>query len=316
MKPTVQSILVTAMSAFTVVFSILVFCTACRAETDTTYSIEQKNTGAPSISNPAAMISNDALAGNIQEIANADTTFYSVYVCYPLENRAEYIFQNGQMRSASMIKVFILGCAMEDVSKGRLSLNQKIILRDYDKVGGSGILAGYAGGTEFDLDTILRYMITESDNTATNIMIDILGMDAINEYIRQNGYRETILQRKMMDMKAAEAGLDNFTSVVDLGHFFHKLYNRNCVTPELDDIMLSYLAGQTDTECFPSALPGIMVAHKTGELAGLYNDGGIVYNGENPFILVIMTENYSSRYNAIKGMQKMAVAAAYHAAPL
>ena len=198
---------------------------------------------------------------------------------------------------------------MERVRQGALSLDQTLTLHSSDKVGGAGVIAGFASGTELSLDTVLRYMITESDNTATNMVIDLLGMDAINAYIQRNGYHDTILQRKMMDFAAVDAGLENYTSAVDLGHFFVKLYNRSCVSPELDDVMLDYLAGQTDTECFPAALPGVMIAHKTGELAQLYDDGGIIYQEGRPFIMVGMTENYSSRSMAISTLQQMLLVA-------
>lgn len=250
-----------------------------------------------------------ALASGIEALSNADSTHYAVFVAYPLDGR-EYVYQSSPMRSASMIKVFLLATAMERVQQGTLSLDQTLTLHSSDKVGGAGVIAGYASGTELTLDTVLRFMITESDNTATNMVINLLGMDAINEYIQRNGYHDTILQRKMMDFDAVAAGRENYTSAADLGHFFVKLYNRNCVTPELDDVMLDYLAGQTDTECFPAALPGVMMAHKTGELGGLYDDGGIIYQEGKPFIMVGMTENYSSRSTAIETLRQMARVAA------
>lgn len=247
---------------------------------------------------------NAALAQGIEALSNADSTHYAVFVAYP-EERREYVYQSSSMRSASMIKVFLLATVMERVQQGTLSLDQVLTLHSSDKVGGAGVIAGFPSGTELSLDTVLRYMITESDNTATNMVIDLLGMDAINAYIQRNGYHDTILQRKMMDFKAVNAGRENYTSVADLGHFFVKLYNHSCVSPELDDVMLGYLKEQTDIECFPTALPGVQIAHKTGELGGLYDDGGIIYQEGRPFIMVGMTENYSSRSTAISTLRQM-----------
>lgn len=255
---------------------------------------------------------NAALNEKISAISNTDSTRYSLFAAYPNENRPPYIYQSEQMRSASMIKVFLLANAMENVRNGKLSLDMEITLKSSDKVGGSGILCGYANGTVLSLDTILRLMITESDNTATNMVIDLLGMNNINQYIRQNGYNDTILKRKMMDFAAVNAGLDNYTSVTDLGNIFQKIYNHECVGHKEDEIMLSYLKGQTDKECFPAALPGTVIAHKTGELGGLYDDGGIIYMNGRDIILVIMTEHYSSRYRAIEIMKTMAKTVAYN----
>ena len=253
-----------------------------------------------------AQDSNAALAGEITALSNADSTRYSLYAAYPQENREPYIYQSEPMRSASMIKVFLLADAMEKVRDGQLSLDTGITLHSSDKVGGAGVLCGYASGTVLSLDTVLRLMITESDNTATNLVIDLLGMDDINAYIQRNGYHDTILARKMMDFAAVNAGRDNYTSVTDLGNIFQRIYNHECVGYEQDEIMLSYLKGQTDTECFPAALPEATIAHKTGELGGLYDDGGIIYQNGRAIILVIMTEHYSNRYRAIETMKAMA----------
>lgn len=254
----------------------------------------------------------ETLAEGIAAIVDGDATEYAVYIEYPQEGRAAYVYNSHAMRSASMIKVFLLGAAMEKVRAGKLSLGQTLVLQESDKVGGAGILGGYASGTELPLAEVLSLMITESDNTATNMVIDLLGMTEINAYIEKNGYGDTILQRKMMDVAAIAEGRENYTSAADLGRFFRRLYLHDCVGPEEDEIMLSYLRGQTDTECFPAALPEAVIAHKTGELVGLYDDGGIIYTGVRDIILVVLTENYSGRERAIRTIQEIARYVAAH----
>ena len=167
-----------------------------------------------------------------------DGTEYSVFLAYPKKSDEFYTYNSKPMRSASMIKVFILAAAMEKVQNGEIFLDETIILKSSDKVGGAGILAGYSSGSEFSLREILRLMITESDNTATNIVIDRIGMSAINNYISKNNYTDTILRRKMMDMDAIYAGRENFSSVKDLGNIFVKIYNHNCVSENCDEIMI------------------------------------------------------------------------------
>ena len=260
----------------------------------------------------AGKISNTALEEAVLPLVRADRTRYSVYISYPGQDRESYIYQSEMMRSASMIKVFLLAAVLEQVRDGRLSLDTELLLHPSDKVGGAGVLAGYASGTELSLDTVLRLMITESDNTATNMVIDLLGMDTINDYIKRNGYSDTVLQRKMMDFEAVNEGRENYTSVKDLGTFFSRVYDHNCVGPAEDEQMIAYLKGQTDTECFPAALPNAVIAHKTGELGGLYDDGGIVYAGDKDFILVCMTEDYAGRDIAIETLRNIARAAYAH----
>lgn len=216
-----------------------------------------------------------------------------------------FLHDDVPMRSASMIKVFILGYAMDKAKDNALDLQESMTIQDIDKVGGSGILADYPNGTELSILELLRLMIAESDNTATNIMIDRLGMEQINRYIVEQGYTNTILQRKMMDFNAAADGHENFTSARDLGEFFFRLYHHQCVSPKFDDTMIELLKEQTDNEALPAALPNFIIAHKTGELLGAYHDGGIVF-GETDWILVIMTDGYNNRNGAIDAIRKTA----------
>lgn len=235
-----------------------------------------------------------------------DGTEYAVYLAFPAKSSETFIYNSKPMRSASMIKVFIMATVMEKAKLGELSLDETVILRGSDKVGGAGILAGYASGTALPLREVVELMITHSDNTATNIVIDRVGMSTINDYIKRQGYGDTVLRRKMMDYDAIAAGRENFSSVNDLGTFFNRLYNYECVGEEWDKIMLEFLVKQTDTDCFPAALPDKQIAHKTGALDGLYDDGGIIYSQNGDAVLVIMTENFTGEYNTIQHMKAFA----------
>ena len=236
-----------------------------------------------------------------------DGSQYSVYVFYPQKSSTPFIYNNQKWRSASMIKIFILATTMEMVKDGNLSLDQDLTLHSYDKVGGAGILVGYESGTQIPLRKVLKLMITESDNTATNMIIDLVGMQTINDYIKEKKYSDTALQRKMMDMDAIYAGRENYSSVRDLGEIFTKIYNHKCVNYDCDEVMIEFLLEQTDTECLNSALPNLRIAHKTGALSGLFDEGGIIY-GTNfgDVILVTMTENFAGEKTVINSMKKFA----------
>jgi len=251
------------------------------------------------------------LTGEIQRILGGATKDYAVYLHYPNRGTEPYVFGQRPMRSASMIKVFILAAAMEEAKNGRLSLDETIVLTNDAKVGGAGTLAGYPSGSNFSIHALLQHMIAESDNTATNMMIDLLGMDEVNEYMRREGYHDSVLQRKMMDSEAVAQGKENYTSVKDLGTFFTRLYSHQCLGDPYDTKMLEFLLEQEDTECFPAAVPFCRIAHKTGELIGLYDDGGILYepNGgdlSNDAILVIMDDDIFSREAMLEAMREIA----------
>ena len=293
--------------------ALMILTSACTTTTEK--NDNQSPTLSPKISTAKASNLFNGMDSKVREILN-DGSDYAVYLAYPQSSDEVYMYNSQKWRAASMIKVFILATTMEIVKDGNLSLDQPLTLNYYDKVGGAGILGGYPDGSTLSLREVLRLMIIHSDNTATNMIINLVGMDTINDYIREKGYNDTILQRKMMDMDAIYAGRENYSSVKDLGNIFMKIYNHQCVSEECDNIMLEFLLGQTDTECFNTALPGLRIAHKTGALAGLFDEGGIIYGGPSgDVILVMMTENYAGESTVINSMKRFARYAVYDVAP-
>ena len=145
-------------------------------------------------------------------------------------------------------------------------------------------------------------MIIESDNTATNILIDRIGMENLNQYISEKGYKDTIFNHKMM----LQTNNSNMSSAEDIGLLFNRIYNHECVDDYYDRLMIDYLLRQEDKDCFPAALPYWNIAHKTGEVNNLYDDGGIFYGSKGDFILVIMDDDYESRGETIEKMQRIA----------
>lgn len=253
----------------------------------------------------AQQAAHDRTLQRIQQQLQSQDGIYAVYFQPCKAGALPVIYNDHTMRSASMIKVFILSAAMEQIKQGKMSFDQTITLQEADKVGGAGSLCGYPDGSVVDVRTLLKLMITQSDNTATNLMIDLVGMDAINHYMQQHGYTETRLEWKMMAQTAPGETRKNRTSVRDLGTWFRRVYEKKCVDPALDQYMIDLLLGQTDTECFPTALPEAKIAHKTGEVTNLYDDGGIIFTSHGDYILCIMTDQIA-RYDGIETMKKIA----------
>ena len=208
-----------------------------------------------------------------------------------------------QANTARIIKLFVMAKTMQDVHDGRLSLEDKVTIRKNDVVGGAGVTTWYDIGQQRTIRQLLTVMITDSDNTATNILIDKLGMKNINQYIAQSGYSDTVLAHKMM---LSNGGRKNLSSVRDLGHLLTKLYYHQLVGPEEDEFMLSILKQQHDKECLGSALNGYTIAHKTGEVTGVYADGGIFFGKDEDFILVIINNGTEGRVDTIDKMQQLA----------
>ncbi len=192
--------------------------------------------------------------------------------------------------SASVIKLPILLEAMERAKTGALDLDEIHILVDSEKTGGSGVLTTYSHRSRISYGDLLRLMMVYSDNTATNIFIRELGMDAINARMRTIGLTKSQLNRVMMDTLSARQGRENYVTAGEMNTVLKKIYHRQVATTALCEQMLAILKQNEDTKTIPRLLPkGTVVAHKTGELAYVRGDAGIVYAAK-PFLLSVFVE--------------------------
>ncbi len=199
------------------------------------------------------------------------------------------------VHSASTIKLLIMAELMERVRIGTLSLEQKITITPEMKTGGDGILKELEPGHSFTIKEIMTLMIIVSDNQATNILIDLLGMDAINARGKALGLQNTVLGRKMMDSEARKQGKDNYISANDMAAILQAIYEETLIDAPSSKIMLNILLRQQQNGRLQLYLPEeLPMAHKCGVLDFLENDGGIVYAEEHPYILVVLTSEMPS----------------------
>jgi len=199
--------------------------------------------------------------------------------------------ESRQIPSASIIKILIMLEAMNQVVKGRFSLDEEIVIKDEDKV-------EYSIITELDINRytfkdIITLMIIVSDNTATNVLIDLLGMKNINRIARDLDLKNTALQRKMMDFEAVKLGRQNYTSPLDMANVFELIYKKEILNEDMCNLMIDILKRQKDKEMLSRYLPPeTIIAHKTGELENLNHDIGIIYLDEIEYILgVFVTDS-------------------------
>lgn len=229
---------------------------------------------------------------------NIDKDNISLYI-KNLEN-GEIVTNLGDKRvsSASLIKVPIMCEVLRQVMNGTLRLDQRLVVRSEDKVPFS-ILNELDAGNSYSLKDIITLMIIQSDNTATNILIDLVGMDNINSFAKRLGLKNTILQRKMLDFKAREAGLDNFTSAEDMASIYENIYRGYMLNNYLCDLMMDILKKQLDNSMIPLFLPdSAFVAHKTGELSGITHDAGIVVDNNINYIVCALTWDSDNLYES------------------
>jgi len=197
--------------------------------------------------------------------------------------------------SASTIKLVIMSELLRQVKENKLNLDQTIILSDKMKTSGDGILKELNTGHEFTLQEILLLMIIISDNMATNILIDIVGMDNVNRMARKLGLKKTKLQRKMMDSVAAKSGRENYTSAYDMFRILELIYKGENIDKYHSNIMLDILKRQQAGGRLNLYLPeGILMANKTGSLDKLEHDVGIIYLPNCVYIICVLTNEINS----------------------
>ncbi|MDT8901706.1 serine hydrolase [Anaeroselena agilis] len=231
----------------------------------------------------------DLTAAMAATVAGEPGVFSAAAVELPAGRR--WLLNPKRLRSASLIKIFILAEAFRRIGRGELDPEEAVAIPAEAIVGGAGQLEFAAPGTVRTWRELLEAMIVESDNTATNMVIDRLGMESVNALAVALGCRDTVLRRKMMDFAAAAAGRENYTTPADVAAVLARLYRRECVSPAADEAMVAILLRQEDRCKLPLLLPAAAkVACKSGELDGAEHDAGIVYGEGHDYVLAVMSD--------------------------
>ena len=216
----------------------------------------------------------------------------TVSVTYlPVGSPAGIVSVNGatQHASASMIKLVVLAALLDKAAAGQIDLAAQVEVTSSDIVSGTGTVQDDGPGT-YELRELARRMIADSDNTATNVIVDLIGMDAVNEEASKLGLTGTVMARKMMDMVAADQGMRNRMTSDDAATILNLIASGKLVNEQMSELAMSFLLQQTINAGLTDAIPaGVQVAHKTGELIQAEHDGGIVL-AAHPYVLVVMTE--------------------------
>lgn len=232
------------------------------------------------------LITSGNLTKELEEYIKSNPGQWSAYIKNLKTGEITDINGDNKMTSASIIKLFVMAAAYDQINKGQVSeANKTTILNN------------------------MRNMITISDNDATNAIVAALGNGdeeagraIINNYASSEGYSETSINRSLG--QSSRGSVENYTSAKDVSNLLEKIHNG-----EIDnsDDMLDLLKAQTRTSKIPAGVPdGVTVANKTGELGDVQNDAAIVYSGGD-YVIVTLSEGVSESegIDTIKNISKM-----------
>ncbi len=191
--------------------------------------------------------------------------------------------------AASTIKIPVMVEVFRQLAHGDLDLNTMVHLERRDRDWGWGELADASNGTARSVKQLLWLMITRSDNTATNMLIRLVGRTHINATMAELGLRQTHLGDDIRSQSEAIRYALR-TSPSDMVHLLDRIARNRLVDEWSSREMLAILTGQTHNGLLPVPIPkDVKIAHKTGSLHDTLNDVGIVYEDGEPYVIAVMT---------------------------
>jgi beta-lactamase class A len=217
---------------------------------------------------------------------------------------------------ASSIKIAVLAELYHQAQlsaqgeSGKVKLSDLYTVRAADLVQDSDIMGGLTPGvTQLTNRDLATMMVAVSDNSATNVLIDRVGMENVNALLDSLALHNTKLRRKMMDVKAAAEGRENISTPQDMLTLLENIYQERVLNKEMTADFFKMLSTHKDS-FIPRDLPdGLQIANKPGELEAVRNDSGIVFLQNRPYIICVMTTYLVRERDGEEAIAKISAAA-------
>ena len=244
---------------------------------------------------------------HLREIAGRSRGALGLFALDLISREQFAINEHNVFPQASAIKIPVLMEVYKQAGEGKFKLTDTRRVEKHDKTPGSGILSELGDGTvQMSLHDLCVLMIVLSDNTATNMLIDLVSLANVNATLQSLGLKQTRLQRRMMDLAAAGRGDENLSTPFEAARIMEILYRGEFINRSVCDEILSILKKPKTANIEAALPPGTIVASKPGGIAGVATEWAIVYLKDRPYIVTVM-ENFSVEQdapNAIKEISK------------
>lgn len=200
--------------------------------------------------------------------------------------------------AASIIKLPVLVQLFRSIEKNQLTIYDEMILNDVLRAEGSGSLQFKAENSKWTIDQLARLMITESDNSATNMLMSKIGsMTDVNQGIREWGLKHTYVNAWLPDLEGT-----NYTTARDIATILYNIDNPNFLSVTSREKIFDYMGHVHNDRLIPAGLgAGATFLHKTGDIGKMLGDAGIVYSPNGTKYIVVILANRP--HNSILGKE-------------
>jgi beta-lactamase class A len=219
-----------------------------------------------------------------------------------------FLHEDEVFAQASSIKITVLANLYLQVQEGKLKLTDPYTVQTSDLVPDSDIMGGLTPGvTLLTLRDLATMMVAVSDNSATNVLIDRVGMANVNAMLDSLGLTHTRLRRKMMDLQAAKEGRENISTPREMMTLLDAIYRGKVLNKQSTADFFQILSTNKDS-FIPRDLPAdLKVANKPGELEGVRNDSGIVFVEGRPYVICVMTSFLRNERDGEEAISKVSL---------
>ena len=234
----------------------------------------------------------EKLERKLETVASACMAVMGLGFMDPADGDEFYVNGDEVFAIGSSIKIPVLMEFFRKAEAGLIDPGEHLTLREEHMVGGSGVLQFLTPGeASLPLIDYATLMINLSDNVATNILIDLVGMDDVNSLLRELGHEVTMLQRRMIDWEAARAGKENISTPREAVKLLTALINRDGLSDYVCESTLNIMK-KPKRGVFRETVPqSIEIANKPGGVDGAQCDWGLVMLPNKPYAVTIMTKH-------------------------